>query len=144
MFSELPLATHCLKKAFNKKPLRNVSQNSQKSTYRPRLQTYRSSCLQIFLKIGVIKKLAKLTRKQLCRSLFLTIRLATFLKRDSNTNVFLWILRNFWRHFFTEHLQRTDALKLRQFESNRCFPVKKGGCFATSRHLLFRSQRWKC
>ena len=25
---------------------------------------------------------------------------ATLLKRDSNTNVFLWMLRNFWEHLF--------------------------------------------
>ena len=49
----------------------------------------RSSRLQMFFKKGVLKNFANFIGKHLCRSLFLlklqTLRLATLLKRDSNT-----------------------------------------------------------
>ena len=51
---------------------------------------FRSSHSQMFFRIGVLKNFAVFTGKQLCWSLFLTE-----LKRDSNTVVFLRILRNF-------------------------------------------------
>ena len=51
-------------------------------------------------------------RNHLCWSLFWdqvevklqAIRPATLLKRDSNTDVFLWILQNFYEQVFEEHL----------------------------------------
>ena len=55
---------------------------------------------------------AKFTRKHLCWSLIL-IKLHRSLsynfteKKDSNTNVVWWILRDTWDAFFTEHLQAT-------------------------------------
>ena len=59
----------------------------------------RSKCSQLFFKIDVFKNFALVTGKHLCRSLFLIklqiFRLTTLLKRDSNTDLFLWILRNF-------------------------------------------------
>ena len=76
---------------------------------------YRSSCSQVFLKIGVLTNFVIFTGKNLYWSLFL-IKLHTWptenlLKRDSNTGVFLWILRNFLEQPF---LQNTS-----------------GGCFCT-------------
>ena len=63
-----------------------------------------SSRLQIFFKKGVLKNFANFTGKYLCWSLFL-IKLqawkhGTLLKRDSNTDVFLWNLRNFLKNLF--------------------------------------------
>ena len=58
----------------------------------------------MFFKIGALKIFAIYTRKHLCWSLFLiklhAWRLATLLKRDSKTGVFLWILQNFKEHIF--------------------------------------------
>ena len=55
--------------------------------------------LQMFHKIGVLKKFSKFTEKHLHWSLSFNkvagLRPATLLKRDSTTGVFLWILRNF-------------------------------------------------
>ena len=64
--------------------------------------TYDVMCVQyvqkqppeVFFKKGVLKNFANLTEKHLCWSLFL-IKMeawgpATLLKRDSNTDVFLW------------------------------------------------------
>ena len=58
---------------------------------------YRTSCEQMFLKIGVLNKFAIFTGKHLCWSIFL-IKLeawnpANLFIRDSNTVVFLWIVR---------------------------------------------------
>ena len=59
----------------------------------------RSSRLQLFFKINVLKNLANFTRKCLCRSLFLikfqTWMSATSSKTDSSTSVFLSDLWNF-------------------------------------------------
>ena len=59
----------------------------------------RSSCSQIFIKIGALNVFAIFTGKHLCRSLFLkklqVLKPASLLKGDSNTGVFLWILQNF-------------------------------------------------
>ena len=68
----------------------------------------RSSRSQIFFKIGIVKIFENFVVKHLCWSLFLikleVWRSAVLLKRDSNTGVFLWNMRNFEEHlFFTEH-----------------------------------------
>ena len=59
----------------------------------------RSSCLQILIKISVLKTFAIFTGKQLCWSPFSrklqVLKSASLLKGYSNTGVFLWILRNF-------------------------------------------------
>ena len=59
----------------------------------------RSSCLQIFTKLSVLKNFAIFTGKHLCWSLFLrklqVLKPPNLLEGDSNTGVFLWILRNF-------------------------------------------------
>ena len=58
---------------------------------------FRSSRLQMFFKIGVLKNSTNFTGKHL--------RPATFLKRDSNTGVFSKNFVKFLRApFFTEHL----------------------------------------
>ena len=54
----------------------------------------RSCCSQVFFKTGVLKNFAILAGKRLCWSLFLikidqSFRLATLLKKHSNTGVFL-------------------------------------------------------
>ena len=78
---------------------------------------YRSSRLQMFLKIGVLTDFAIFTGKHLCWSLcwikLQTWPTAALWKRDSNTVVFLWILQNFYEQLF---LQNTT-----------------GGCFCTLR-----------
>ena len=65
---------------------------------------YRSSLTQIFFKIDVLKNLANFTGKYLCWILFLiklqAWRTKTFLKRDSNTVVFLWNFPNCLEHLF--------------------------------------------
>ena len=57
---------------------------------------------------AVLKNVAKFTRKNLCWSLLLIDLLAskpaTFLRRDSNTSVFLWILQSFKNTYFDENL----------------------------------------
>ena len=64
----------------------------------------------MFYKKAVLKNFAIFTGKQLCWSLFLiklqAFRLATLLKRDSNTGVFLCILRSF---IYVEKYLRTAA-----------------------------------
>ena len=71
---------------------------------RKKLQKQSFSRLQIFFKIGVLKKIANFTGKYLCWSLFLiklqASRPATLLRRDSNTGVFLSNFRNFQEHLF--------------------------------------------
>ena len=58
---------------------------------------WRSSCLQLFFKISVLKNFTILTEKHLWWSLFIiklqAFRPATLLKRDSNPGLFLWPLR---------------------------------------------------
>ena len=62
-------------------------------------KVFKSSCLQMFFRIGALKNLAIFKEKQLSWSLFLTkLRAsspAALFKRDSNSAIFLWILRNF-------------------------------------------------
>ena len=59
---------------------------------------------KVFFKIGVLKYFAVLTEKHLRSDLFLvkfqTFRSASFLRRDCNTGVFLWILRDFSEQLF--------------------------------------------
>ena len=58
----------------------------------------------MFFKIGVLKSFTILTRKYLCWNLFVIqlqpSSLATILKINSSTGVFLWILPNFKEHLF--------------------------------------------
>ena len=97
----------------------------------------RSSRSQIFFKIDIVKIFENLVVKHLCWSLFL-IKLeawmsAVLLKRDSNTGVFLWNMRNFEKHLFyrTLPVAASDGLPNRRiFEifsegfKNSCFQKK--------------------
>ena len=61
-----------------------------------------SSHWNCYVKKGVLRNFANFIGKHLCRSLFLiglqAFRPAALSKRDSNTDVFLWNLQNFWEH----------------------------------------------
>ena len=70
---------------------------------------FRSSCLQMFFKIGVLKIFAKFTGKHLCRSLFFNritnMRPATLLKKRLRSRCFPVNFSNFLgKPFFKEHL----------------------------------------
>ena len=69
----------------------------------------KSSYRMCSIKNAVLKNLAILIGKHLCWSLFLinleVYQLATLLQRDSDANVFLWILWNFYKSLF----QRTSV-----------------------------------
>ena len=54
---------------------------------------------EVFCKKGVLANFAKFLRKFLRQSLFFN-KVAGYWKRDSGTDVFLWILRNFEEHVF--------------------------------------------
>ena len=62
---------------------------------------FKRSHLRCFVKKGVLENFAKFTGKHLCQSLFLiklqSSGLQRYLKRDSGTGVFLWILWKFLR-----------------------------------------------
>ena len=67
-------------------------------------QISRSRRSQKFFKIDISKNFAIFIGKRLCWSLFLikfhAFRPSALLTRDSNTCVFLWILRNYQEHLF--------------------------------------------
>ena len=55
----------------------------------------------MFLNIGVLENFVNFAWKHLCWSLFLIKLVAfNFIKRDSNTGVFLWNLLSFYEHLF--------------------------------------------
>ena len=64
----------------------------------------KQSFADVIHKIGALENFSNFTGKHLSRSLFLiklqAWRPATLLKRDSDTGVFLWNLRNFYNTFF--------------------------------------------
>ena len=64
----------------------------------------KKSRAEVFCKKGVPKNFVKLTGKNLCRSLFFSqaLGLQRYLKRDFVTGVFLSILRNFYKHLFSD------------------------------------------
>ena len=79
-------------------PVDGCIQRSCRISFTAYFLTVRSICSKMFFNIGVLKNFAIFTGKHLCWRLFL-IRLqafspVTFLKRDSYTDVFLWILQN--------------------------------------------------
>ena len=68
-----------------------------------KLQAYskqKQSCLHMFFKIGVLKNCVNFTGKHLCRNLFLIKLLTNFVKRHSNSGVFLWNLEKLQEHLF--------------------------------------------
>ena len=85
------------------------------------------------IKKGVLKNFANFTGKRRCWSLFLIIlqglKPATFLKRDSNTGVFLW-KANFLEHLFW----RTSA--------NNCFCIMFFKVFSECKNIIFYVMCW--
>ena len=64
-------------------------------------------------KKDVLTNFASFTRKHLCWSLFLIkFNKTTLLKRESNTDVFLWNLRNFLEHIYQLFLRLSFSTKL--------------------------------
>ena len=80
----------------------------------------------MFFKIGILKNFAIFTRKHLCWSLYLTklqtCRPVTYLKSNSNTVVFLWLLQILKNTNFEKHL-RTAAFEIQW----KCFLIHKIG-----------------
>ena len=80
----------------------------------------------------VLKNFAIFAGKHLCRSVFLiklqAFKSTTLLKRDSNTGVFLWILRNFQEHLF----YKTSANDFFWMESCSRFFHKRNSQWTTS------------
>ena len=72
----------------------------------------------MFYRIGLFKNFGKLTGKRFSRSFFLiklyTIKLATLLKRDSSSDVLLWLFRNYFKHLF----YITPPMSVSHFNSN--------------------------
>ena len=73
------------------------------------LHTFRSSCLQMFFKIGVLKSFANFTGKHLCWSFFLKklagSRPATLLKKASTQGFSCEVSEILKTPFFIEHLR---------------------------------------
>ena len=67
--------------------------------YNIKNRQHRSSHRRCSVKKGVLRNFAKFTGKHLCQRLFCN-SLQPYLKIVSGTDVLLWILRNFWEHFF--------------------------------------------
>ena len=89
-------------------------------------------------KLGILKNFGNFTGKHLCWSLFLikfqAWMSAILLKRDSNSGVFLWSLRNFLRTTFLQNTSSGSFCKLK-------FPKRVASCllcgFANSPANLF-------
>ena len=85
-------------------------------TLEDKLPTNRSSRPEVFCKKGVLRNSAKFTGKHLCQSLFFNK-----VAGDSDTGVFLWILRNFYEHLLTVYLWtaafRKPSFFIMNFES---------------------------
>ena len=69
----------------------------KRSFYRPQiarklLSRFRSSCWQMFFKIDVLKNFVIFTRKLFVLE---SLKACNFIKKDSETGVFMWILQNF-------------------------------------------------
>ena len=79
----------------------------------------RSSHLSCSIEKTVLKNFAIFTGKHLCWSLFLIklqdFRPATLLERDSNTDVFPWILQSFYEYLFWKTSTNGCFSKLQTF-----------------------------
>ena len=92
---------------------------------------YRSSRSQMFFEIGVLKNFAIFTTKHLCCILFL-IKLqaswpATFVKSNSSTSVFLWILRIFKNTYFEKHCERLLLIHNIYSKDTTCYFYRNKG-----------------
>ena len=85
---------------------------------------FRSSRLQLFSKIDIVKNFTNFIGKLLCWSLFLIKlqiqRPEALLKRDSNTGVFLWNLRTFCEIYFWKNCVQK---KRRGVNFNNCWDI---------------------
>ena len=99
------------------------------------------------IKKVVLRNCAKITEKNLCQSLFYKL----YQNRDFHTNVFLWILRNFWEYrTFTEDL-RVAAFVLSTEQQTVLYnkynshysSMSKLSIFLRNKHQLHRSSRSK-
>ena len=96
----------------------------------------------MFFQMGVLKSFVDFAGKNLCRSLFLiklqAWRSAPLLKRDTNTGVFPWNLRNFSKHLVLRNTAgccfRSLLLKL-LYEKNRTWTKDLNllYCYSTER-----------
>ena len=83
-----------------------LGKNCLKTVAIKRIETAQKQPPEGFCKKALLKNFTIFTEKHLRWSLFL-IKLPVFLlKRNSNTGVFLWMLRNFLEQLFEEHLLR--------------------------------------
>ena len=67
---------------------------------------HRSSCPEVFCKIGALENFSKLTGTHLCQSLFFNKVAGLSLQGwqgSPGTGDFLWILRNFQEHLFLQN-----------------------------------------
>ena len=123
-------------------------------TKRQILKEHRNSCPKMFCKKDVLRNFIKLTRKELCQSLYFneveTLRPVTLLKGDSGTGVFLWHLRSFWEHLFLQNLSggcfykqlilpvcrnfvlsRAPQIPWQKHTSEHLYRTAPSGCFQT-------------
>ena len=104
----------------------------------------RSSSSQMFFKIGILNNFTIFTGKHLYWSLFLlklqALRPTTLFKRDSNTGVFLWILRNFveWLFLYNtfDHLSSGKLGLNEEVGCQNLFPLLLSFVFCTTLWLL--------
>ena len=85
-------------------------------TVQSSLSNHRSSHQRCFMEKGVLRNSAKFTGKHLCQSFFF----------NKGTGVFLWILRNFEEHLFTEHLWTTASVIIRFSTFPKSLPFRLG------------------
>ena len=100
------------------------------------LVSFKSSRLQMFFKIGVLKNFTMFKGKHLCWSYFLIQlqgwRPAIVLKRDFNTGALLWILQNL--------VSLWPATLLKKRPQHRCFPVNITKCL----RIAFFMEHLRC
>ena len=105
----------------------------------------KSSHWKCSIKKAVLKNLAIFSVKHLCWSLFL-IKLPTrspaiFLKGDTNTSVFLGILRNFYGQLFEKHL-RVAASALCGIGLMKMIKMRLTWHVSTQPYLLLMLNQW--
>ena len=81
------------------------------------------------VKEGVLKNFAKFTGNHLCQSLLFR-QACNFIKKDSGTGVFLWILRNFLEHLFLQNTSSGCLIENRDWKMERIrYRPPFGDCF---------------
>ena len=111
----------------------------------------------MFLKAGVLKNFTNFTEKHLCCSLILVnlqaCFIATLLKRDSNTGVFLWnLLNSLGTTFFyrtppvaaSTFIRSTHALWIKLiFRDSGADMITSSGCFFLSQDAKHQNTLWQ-